>query len=51
MVEVIDELIAGGKLHASRCDDVLASIEDAARNGRFEMRLTMHAVLAVAPWP
>ena len=51
MVEVVDELIAGGELQSSRRDDVLASIEDAARNGRFEMRLTMHAILAVAPCP
>lgn len=51
MAEVVDDLIAAGELDASRRDDVLVSIEDAARNDRFEMRLTMHAVLALAPCP
>lgn len=51
MLEIIDELVAGGELPTSKRDDSISSIEEAARNGRFEMRLTMYAVLAVAPPP
>jgi hypothetical protein len=49
MGDVADDLVAAGELLPSERTAVVTAIEDAARQDRFEMRLTMHALLAIAP--
>lgn len=50
MSELADDLIACGELDVDERDAFVASVEDAARRGRFTMRLTMFGVLGEA-WP
>lgn len=49
MADVADDLVAAGELLPGQCTAFVTAIEDAARQDRFEMRLTMHALLAVGP--
>ena len=51
MRSLADDLVAGDRLGAAERDRFVARIEEAARLGRFSMRLTMHAVVASAPSP
>ena len=46
-----DDLIAAGNLLEDERRWFIDTISDAARQGRFAMRLTMHALVAVAPAP
>lgn len=47
MRELAQNLIDAGELHAGERDRFVNTAHDAARNGRFEMSLTMYAVAAV----
>lgn len=47
MADLADDLISAGELDANGRDAFVASIHDAARAGRFTMRLTMYALLAL----
>lgn len=49
MAVVADELVAAGQLAADERQQFVKTVEDAARHGRFTMRLTMHALVAAAP--
>jgi SAM-dependent methyltransferase len=49
MTMVADELVAAGQLAADERDPFVEKVQDAARHGRFTMRLTMHALVAAAP--
>jgi len=49
MRSVADELVASGRLDGAGADRFVATIHDAARQGRFSMSLTMYAVVAHAP--
>jgi SAM-dependent methyltransferase len=46
MRSVADDLVESGRLTAREGDEFVSTIERAAREGRFAMRLTMHAVVA-----
>lgn len=46
-----DDLIDAGNLAADEREWFINTITDAARQGRFAMRLTMHALVAAAPSP
>ena len=46
MRSLADDLVDRGQLAADDCDRFVTTIHDAARQGRFSMRLTMHAVVA-----
>jgi len=45
-----DDLVAAGQLGAEERDSFVTRIHEAARLGRFSMRLTMYAVVASAPY-
>jgi SAM-dependent methyltransferase len=49
MHDLADDLIGAGQLDARERDEFVTTIHDAARAGRFTMRLTMYAILAIAP--
>ena len=49
MASLVDDLIDSGLLEGAQRAPVLARIDDAARAGRFRMRLRMFAVIAVIP--
>jgi hypothetical protein len=49
MASLADDLVATGRLASADRDRVVSTIHDAARRGRFSMRLTMLAVVAVVP--
>ena len=46
MASLADDLIERGQLSPASKDAFVATVHDAARNGRFAMSLTMHAVVA-----
>lgn len=46
--DLADDLVAAGALPPGERSSFLTEVEDAARAGRFEMRLTMYAVAAIA---
>ena len=49
MESLVDDLVATHGLTSADGRRFVATIHDAARRGRFSMRLTMFAVVAVAP--
>lgn len=49
MWSLADDLVARGRIGADTTEDLVATIHDAARHGRFAMTLTMFAVAATAP--
>ncbi len=42
-------MVEAGQLRADEIDRFVETVEEAARQGRFTMRLTMHSVIAAAP--
>lgn len=55
MAVMAESLVEAGQLAAVEVDWFVETVEEAARQGRFTMRLTMHSLLATAPpggdWP
>ncbi len=51
MRSLADDLVDADQLAPGDIDRFVATVEDAARAGRFRMHLTMHAVVATAPPP
>lgn len=49
MRSLADDVVDAGRLGRAEVDRFVATIEDAARRGRFRMHLTMHAVVATSP--
>lgn len=49
MRSLADDLVDADQLAPADIDRFVATIEDAARRGRFRMHLTMHAVVATSP--
>jgi SAM-dependent methyltransferase len=49
MRSLADDLVETGHLAPDDTERFVAAVEDAARQGRFAMRLTMHAVVAARP--
>jgi SAM-dependent methyltransferase len=49
MESLADDLVATDRLPAVDRTNFVSTIRDAARRGRFRMRLTMFAVIAIAP--
>lgn len=49
MRSLADDLVARGQIGAAAAEDLVTTIHDAARRGRFTMRLTMFGVAATAP--
>jgi SAM-dependent methyltransferase len=49
MESLVDDLVASGRLGVADRDGALATIHDAARAGRFSMRLTLHGLVATVP--
>lgn len=49
MASLADDLVETGHLASDAVSEFVATIHDAARRGRFEMSLTMHALIAVGP--
>ena len=49
MAVMAGPMVEAGQLGADEVDRFVATVEEAARQGRFTMRLTMHAVIAAAP--
>lgn len=51
MRSLAEDLVDAGQLAPCDIDRFVATVEDAARTGRFHMHLTMHAVVATAAQP
>ena len=49
MRSLAEDLVSADRLNEADTDWFISTIHDAARNGRFSMSLTMHAVIATAP--
>ena len=49
MRSLAEDLAAGGQIDRDDVDHFVATVQDAARRGRFTMSLTMHAVVAAKP--
>lgn len=49
MAVMAEAMVAAGQLRADEVDRFVETAEEAARQGRFSMRLTMHSVIAEAP--
>lgn len=49
MAAMAESLVEAGQLAAVEVDWFVETVEEAARQGRFTMRLTMHSLLAAAP--
>ena len=49
MAVMAESMVEAGQLQADGVDRFVETVEEAARQGRFAMRLTMHSVIAAAP--
>ena len=49
MAVMAEAMVAAGQLTADEVDRFVETVEQAARQGRFTMRLTMHSLIAAAP--
>jgi LmbE family N-acetylglucosaminyl deacetylase/SAM-dependent methyltransferase len=49
MAVMAEAMVEAGQLSADEVDRFVATVEEAARQGRFSMRLTMHSLIAAAP--
>ncbi len=49
MASLADDLVARDQLASAERERFVTAIHDAARQGRFSMRLTMFGVIALAP--
>jgi len=49
MIVTAGWLVEAGQLAADEVDRFVETVEEAARQGRFTMRLTMHSLIAAAP--
>jgi len=49
MVVMAESLVDAGQLTADEVDQFVETVEEAARQGRFTMHLTMHSLIAAAP--
>jgi SAM-dependent methyltransferase len=49
MAVMAEAMVEAGQLRADEVDRFVETVEEAARQGRFTMRLTMHSLIAAAP--
>jgi hypothetical protein len=49
MAVMAEVMVEAGQLRADEVDRFVETVEEAARRGRFTMRLTMHSLIAAAP--
>ncbi len=49
MVRTAEAMVEAGQLPADRIEWFVETVEEAARQGHFSMRLTMHSLIARAP--
>ncbi len=49
MAVMAEAMVEAGQLRADEVDRFVQTVEEAARQGRFTMRLTMNSLIAAAP--